>query len=70
MDESKITPGLTGFLLFVLLGVALWLLIRSMNRHLRRVTFEEKSPGATSAEPAPPARGPGPQGPGRPAPRA
>ena len=40
-DESKITPGLTGFLVFVALGVALWFLVRSMNRHLRRVRFEE-----------------------------
>ncbi|NHC45814.1 hypothetical protein [Motilibacter aurantiacus] len=43
IDESKITPGLTGFLLFALLGAALWLLIRSMNRHLGRVRFEEKA---------------------------
>ena len=42
VDESKVNPGVLGFLVVALLGVATWLLIRSMNRQLRKVDFEEE----------------------------
>ena len=35
--ESKVTPGVLGFLVVALLGVATFLLIRSMNRQIRRI---------------------------------
>ncbi|MCY7373015.1 MAG: hypothetical protein LH461_04860 [Spirochaetaceae bacterium] len=35
--ESKVTPGVLGFLVVALLGVATYLLIRSMNRQIRRI---------------------------------
>jgi hypothetical protein len=43
VDKSKVTPGVLGFLVVALLGVATWLLIRSMNRQLRKVDFEERA---------------------------
>ncbi|RZS87313.1 hypothetical protein EV189_2738 [Motilibacter rhizosphaerae] len=41
LDESKVTPGVTGFLVVALLGIALWFLLRSFVRHLGRVRFDE-----------------------------
>ena len=40
-DKDKVNPGLLGFVVVALLGVATWLLIRSMQRHLRKVDFDE-----------------------------
>ncbi|RKS80702.1 hypothetical protein CLV35_0168 [Motilibacter peucedani] len=40
-DESKVTPGVLGFLVVALLGVVLVLLLRSMTRHLGKVRFDE-----------------------------
>lgn len=37
--DQSIGPGLGGFLAFFLLAMALWLLMRSMNKHLRNVTY-------------------------------
>jgi hypothetical protein len=42
VDKSRVTPGLIGFVVVALLGVATYLLIRSMNRQLRKVDFEER----------------------------
>lgn len=36
------SPGLLGFAVFALLGLALFFLIRSMNKHLRRVDVDGK----------------------------
>lgn len=43
VDESKVTPGLLGFVVVALLGVATYLLIRSMNRQIRRIDLPEKT---------------------------
>ncbi len=37
VDDSEVNPGLLGFGVVAVLGVATWLLILSMMRHLRRV---------------------------------
>ena len=42
-DESKVTPGVTGFLVFAALVLATWLLLRSLTRHLGRVRFDDDS---------------------------
>jgi hypothetical protein len=42
LDESKVTPGIVGFLVVFALGIATWLLIRSMTTQLKKVDFEEK----------------------------
>ena len=51
VDESKVNPGVLGFLVVALLGVATWLLIRSMNRQLRKVDFEEERSGPDDIDP-------------------
>ncbi|MER6102153.1 hypothetical protein ABT115_07370 [Streptomyces sp. NPDC001832] len=40
-DADKVTPGLLGFLVFAALAVGVWLLMKSMNRHMGKVDFEE-----------------------------
>ncbi|WP_142213980.1 hypothetical protein [Streptomyces sp. SLBN-118] len=41
VDDNKVTPGVLGFLVFAALAVGVWLLMKSMNRHMGRVNFEE-----------------------------
>ncbi|OEJ33472.1 hypothetical protein [Streptomyces subrutilus] len=51
-DKNKVTPGILGFLVFAALAVGVWALMKSMNRHMGRVDFEE-SPAPTSPTPKP-----------------
>jgi hypothetical protein len=44
-EDSSVSPGLLGFLVVALLGVATWLLLRSMTRHLRRVDVSASARG-------------------------
>lgn len=38
-DPNVVSPGILGFLAFFLLAVALYLLLRNMNGHLRRMGY-------------------------------
>lgn len=50
LDENKVTPGVLGFIVFAVIGAAVWLLMKSMNKHMKRVNFEESpEPGKASA---------------------
>ncbi|WP_329455951.1 hypothetical protein [Streptomyces sp. NBC_01497] len=49
VNENKVTPGLLGFVVFAVLAVGVWLLMKSMNRHMGRVDFVEKPATATAA---------------------
>lgn len=51
VEESKVTPGLLGFLVVAALATATWFLLKSMNRQLKRVDFEE-SPRPVPADQA------------------
>lgn len=42
LDENKVTPGVLGFIVFALIGGAVWLLMKSMNKHMKKVDFEEQ----------------------------
>ena len=56
VDDNKVTPGVLGFLVFAALAVGVWLLMKSMNRHMGKVDFAERdASGETPAETAPPA---------------
>jgi hypothetical protein len=66
LDENKVTPGVLGFIVFAVMGIAVWFLMKSMNRHMNRVDFEvppdapDAAPGPTEgAAPAPSGAGPG-----------
>ena len=41
IQDNKVSPGVLGFLVVAALGVATWLLIRSMNRQLHKIDFSE-----------------------------
>ncbi|MFJ4963466.1 hypothetical protein EES43_18735 [Streptomyces sp. ADI96-02] len=49
LDKNKVTPGVLGFLVFAALAVGVWLLMKSMNRHMGKVDFEE-APDPDAAE--------------------
>ncbi|MFT2018414.1 hypothetical protein ACMA1D_21625 [Streptomyces sp. 796.1] len=41
VDNNKVTPGVLGFIVFAVIGVAVWFLMKSMNRHMKKVDFDE-----------------------------
>ena len=42
IDDSAVSPGVLGFVVVALLGVATWLLIRSMNKQFRKIDLPEE----------------------------
>jgi hypothetical protein len=53
LDEDKVTPGVLGFIVFAVMALAVWALMKSMNRHMGRVDFAESGdPGTEKAEAA------------------
>ncbi|WP_251067270.1 hypothetical protein [Streptomyces sp. ISL-36] len=56
LDKNKVTPGVLGFVVFAVMAGAVWLLMKSMNRHMGKVSFEEATdPAATAGSAAKPA---------------
>ncbi|MFF3264595.1 hypothetical protein ACFYWO_36165 [Streptomyces sp. NPDC002932] len=52
LDKNKVTPGVLGFIVFAALAVGVWALMKSMNRHMGKVDFEEAPEApATSGTP-------------------
>jgi hypothetical protein len=43
VDENKVTPGVLGFIVFAVMALAVWGLMKSMNRHMGKVDFKEKA---------------------------
>ncbi len=41
VDEDKVTPGVLGFIVFAAMALAVWALMKSMNRHMSRVDFTQ-----------------------------
>ncbi|RRQ77631.1 hypothetical protein CQW39_15210 [Streptomyces griseofuscus] len=47
LDQNKVTPGVLGFIVFAVMAVAVWGLMKSMSKHMRKVDFKEPAdPGA------------------------
>ncbi|MFG2696172.1 hypothetical protein ACIHEI_01935 [Kitasatospora sp. NPDC051984] len=42
LDETKVTPGLLGFVVFAALGIATWFLLKSMNDRFKKIDFTEQ----------------------------
>ncbi|CAL9513089.1 hypothetical protein SUDANB58_03693 [Streptomyces sp. enrichment culture] len=40
-DKDKVTPGVLGFIVFAVMALAVWGLMKSMNRHMGKVDFKE-----------------------------
>ncbi|MFJ8804869.1 hypothetical protein [Streptomyces sp. NPDC102490] len=55
LDEDKVTPGVLGFIVFAVMALAVWGLMKSMNRHMGKVDFkeaaEQDAPGTGEAKP-------------------
>jgi hypothetical protein len=49
-SSNDIEPGVLGFLVVAALGVALVFLLRSMNKHLRKITPEAGAPDGDEAK--------------------
>ncbi|MGA4839920.1 hypothetical protein [Streptomyces sp. G45] len=49
VDENKVTPGVLGFIVFAVMALAVWRLMKSMNRHMGKVDFKE-APDPRAAE--------------------
>nr|WBO80043.1 hypothetical protein SBE_003787 [Streptomyces sp. SBE_14.2] len=41
VDEDKVTPGVLGFIVFAVMALAVWGLMKSMNKHMGKVAFTE-----------------------------
>ncbi|MFD8810242.1 hypothetical protein ACFV23_01745 [Streptomyces sp. NPDC059627] len=53
VDENKVTPGVLGFIVFAVMALAVWGLMKSMNKHMQKVDFKESAQsGADSKAPA------------------
>ncbi|MFF3563428.1 hypothetical protein ACFYXS_25595 [Streptomyces sp. NPDC002574] len=53
LDENKVTPGLLGFIIFALIGLSLWWLMKNMNKQMHKIDFVEEPDPAADAEPGP-----------------
>ncbi len=40
-DDSRVSPGVLGFIVVAILGLATWLLIRSMGRQLKKIDLPD-----------------------------
>ncbi|WP_424212087.1 hypothetical protein ACN20G_08265 [Streptomyces sp. BI20] len=56
-DKNKVTPGLLGFVVFALLALGVWGLMKSMSRHMGKVNFEEAPEPAVAGAGTPRAKG-------------
>ncbi|MDX3456896.1 hypothetical protein PV396_33940 [Streptomyces sp. ME02-8801-2C] len=43
VDEDKVTPGVLGFIVFAVMALAVWGLMKSMNKQMGRIQFKETS---------------------------
>lgn len=50
LSEQQVSPGVLGFVVVALLGLALFLLIRSMNKQMRKINFDDGSGPAAEPE--------------------
>ncbi|MEV6478945.1 hypothetical protein [Streptomyces sp. NPDC051576] len=53
VDENKVTPGVLGFIVFAVMALAVWGLMKSMSKQMNRVDFKEAPDPETESEAAP-----------------
>ncbi|OLZ70862.1 hypothetical protein AV521_12675 [Streptomyces sp. IMTB 2501] len=41
VDQNKVTPGVLGFIVFAVMALAVWGLMKSMSKHMNKVDFKE-----------------------------
>jgi hypothetical protein len=42
LNQNKVTPGLLGFVVFAVIAVALWALMKNMGKQMKKIDFEEQ----------------------------
>ncbi|WKX12105.2 hypothetical protein [Streptomyces sp. NL15-2K] len=52
VDEDKVTPGVLGFIVFAVMALAVWALMKSMSKHMGKVDFEEAPEASGEDAPA------------------
>ncbi|MEV2249752.1 hypothetical protein AB0I94_04185 [Streptomyces sp. NPDC050147] len=52
VDDDKVTPGVLGFIVFAVMAVAVWGLMKSMNKHMRKVDFQEPAEATSGSSAA------------------
>lgn len=50
VDDDKVTPGVLGFIVFAVMALAVWGLMKSMNKHMRKVDFKEPAGASSKSE--------------------
>ncbi|MFJ9628601.1 hypothetical protein ACIQPR_02395 [Streptomyces sp. NPDC091280] len=53
VDENKVTPGVLGFIVFAVMALAVWGLMKSMSKQMNKVDFKEAPDPADGSEAAP-----------------
>jgi hypothetical protein len=51
LDDNKVTPGILGFVVFAVLGIGTWWILKAMNRSLGKVDFVEEPEPQSKPEP-------------------
>jgi hypothetical protein len=51
VSDNDVSPGVIGFVVVASLGVATWLLIRSMNRQIKKIDLPDDEPPAGQDQP-------------------
>ncbi|MGW7271148.1 hypothetical protein ACWGH5_11560 [Streptomyces sp. NPDC054864] len=49
VDDDKVTPGVLGFIVFAVMALAVWGLMKSMSKHMRKVDFKEPADSTEGA---------------------
>jgi hypothetical protein len=49
LDENKVTPGLLGFVVFAVIALGLWALMKNMGKQMKKIDFEEPPEEAPAA---------------------
>ncbi|MER6038211.1 MULTISPECIES: hypothetical protein [unclassified Streptomyces] len=51
VDENKVTPGVLGFIVFAVMAVAVWGLMKSMSKQMQKVDFKEAPEAGAEEKP-------------------
>ena len=52
LNQDKVTPGLLGFVIFAVIALGLWLLMKNMGKQMKKIDFEEQPAADAKAVPA------------------
>jgi hypothetical protein len=50
LDQNKVTPGLLGFVIFAVIALGLWALMKNMGKQMKKIDFEEEPPTARTPD--------------------